>query len=192
MANRCHSNRLRNGFQNGLVVPSRFAKTLKAESLILYNNGRNMICVRGESRFRRAGFWKFVIAQKQLTPRVVIVLVAYEFLLYPTLFTRSQLVYISLNDEPKTLTTAPFTKTLLLILLILNTSCNLFELSPNSRIWSPGTTFQYLILSFGFTDLMTGSRTVNRFIHFLGKGSKCRKLVVHGEEVAPRISWSRV
>lgn len=92
MANRCHSNRLRNGFQNGLVVPSRFAKTLKAESLILYNNGRNMICVRGESRFRRAGFWKFVIAQKQLTPRVVIVLVAYEFLLYPTLFARSQLV----------------------------------------------------------------------------------------------------
>lgn len=92
------------------------------------------------------------------------------------------------QEQDKLTTEVPFTKTLLLTLLILNTSCNVLVLSPRSRIWSPGTTFQYFILSLGRTDLIFGSRMLVRFSHFLGKPSMCRKFVVHGELTAPWIS----
>jgi hypothetical protein len=80
--------------------------------------------------------------------------------------------------------TAPLTNIRLLIRFILSTSCKVLVLSPNKRIWSPGTTFQYFILSRGRTDLITGSRRVERLNHCLGMGRRCRKSVVHGLVVA--------
>lgn len=67
---------------------------------------------------------------------------------------------------------------------MLSTSCKVFDLSPRRRIWSPGTMFHHLILSLGRADLMTGSRTPDLFNHFLGRGRRCLKFVVHGFVVA--------
>lgn len=80
--------------------------------------------------------------------------------------------------------TAPLTKTRLLSLLILSTSCKVFDLSPRRRIWSPGTMFHHLTLSLGRAALMTGSRIPVLFNHFLGRGRRCLKFVVHGFVVA--------
>ena len=59
-----------------------------------------------------------------------------------------------------------------------------FVLSPRRRIWSPGTIFHHLNLSFGRAALMTESRIPVLFSHFLGRGRRCLKFVVHGFEVA--------
>lgn len=105
---------------------------------------------------------------------------------------RSSAFAFTRNGERERTLTAPFTNTRLLSLLILNTSCRVFDLSPRMRIWSPGTTFQNLIRSGVRTDLSFGSYIDRRTRHAFGTVRRWLRLVVYGLVVVASMAARRV
>lgn len=56
-------------------------------------------------------------------------------------------------------------------------------LSFRRLISSPGTMFQYLIRSWAFVNLVTGSSRLLRICQYSGRGNRCRKSLVSGDFV---------
>jgi len=85
-----------------------------------------------------------------------------------------------------------FKNTLLLSLLILSTSWSFLDRSRRSAIVSPGTMFQYFILSLGRTDLTFCSWNVSRIRQCRGNDRRCLKSLVKGELVVALRTWALV